>query len=74
MASGPEVHGKEPVAMSLSERGHRPCERRCCVRGCPCVLLLGLYLTLRGYHSFDGDQAYRLPLLAPPAGPEPLCG
>ena len=27
------------------------------------VLLLGLYLTLRGYHSFDGDQAYRLPLL-----------
>jgi hypothetical protein len=27
------------------------------------LLLLGLYLTLRGYHSFDGDQAYRLPLL-----------
>ncbi|MBV8487729.1 MAG: hypothetical protein JO161_05575, partial [Planctomycetaceae bacterium] len=26
-------------------------------------LLLGLYLTVRGYHSFDGDQAYRLPLL-----------
>jgi hypothetical protein len=26
-------------------------------------LILGLYLTLRGYHSFDGDQAYRLPLL-----------
>ena len=26
-------------------------------------LLLGLYLTLRGYHSLDGDQAYRLPLL-----------
>lgn len=25
--------------------------------------LLGLYLTLRGYHSRDGDQAYRLPLL-----------
>jgi hypothetical protein len=25
--------------------------------------LLGLYLTTRGYHSFDGDQAYRLPLL-----------
>ncbi|WP_435005266.1 DUF6798 domain-containing protein [Tundrisphaera lichenicola] len=23
----------------------------------------GLYLTLRGYHAFDGDQAYRLPLL-----------
>src|SRR5208283_4021230 len=26
-------------------------------------LILGLFLTLRGYHSFDGDQAYRLPLL-----------
>jgi hypothetical protein len=26
-------------------------------------VLLGLYLTLRGYHSRDGDQAYRLPLL-----------
>jgi hypothetical protein len=25
-------------------------------------LILGLYLTLRGYHSLDGDQAYRLPL------------
>ena len=27
------------------------------------VLLFGLYLTIRGYHSRDGDQAYRLPLL-----------
>jgi hypothetical protein len=27
------------------------------------AVLLGLYLTLRGYHSLDGDQAYRLPLL-----------
>ncbi len=27
------------------------------------ALILGLYLTARGYHSFDGDQAYRLPLL-----------
>jgi hypothetical protein len=27
------------------------------------LLILGLYLTFRGYHSFDGDQAYRLPLL-----------
>jgi len=27
------------------------------------LLISGLYLTLRGYHSFDGDQAYRLPLL-----------
>ena len=29
----------------------------------PYFLLLGVYLSLRGYHSFDGDQAYRLPLL-----------
>ncbi len=27
------------------------------------MIFLGLYLTLRGYHSRDGDQAYRLPLL-----------
>lgn len=27
------------------------------------LLVLGAYLSLRGYHSFDGDQAYRLPLL-----------
>ena len=27
------------------------------------ALVLGFYLTMRGYHSFDGDQAYRLPLL-----------
>ncbi|WP_435017062.1 DUF6798 domain-containing protein [Tundrisphaera sp. TA3] len=27
------------------------------------AILFGAYLTLRGYHSFDGDQAYRLPLL-----------
>jgi hypothetical protein len=27
------------------------------------VIILGLYLSLRGYHSFDSDQAYRLPLL-----------
>jgi hypothetical protein len=27
------------------------------------TIFLGLYLTFRGYHSFDGDQAYRLPLL-----------
>ena len=29
----------------------------------PTIVLLGVYLTVRGYHSFDGDQAYRLPLL-----------
>jgi hypothetical protein len=27
------------------------------------LALLGLYLTCRGYRSFEGDQAYRLPLL-----------
>src|SRR5690242_7457002 len=27
------------------------------------ALLLGLYLSLHGYQSLEGDQAYRLPLL-----------
>ncbi len=27
------------------------------------LILLGFYLTFRGYQSYDGDQAYRLPLL-----------
>lgn len=27
------------------------------------LLILGFYLTLKGYHSLDGDQAHRLPLL-----------
>ncbi len=27
------------------------------------ILVFGLYLTVRGYHSRDGDQAYRLPIL-----------
>ena len=27
------------------------------------LVLLGVYLSVRGYHSRDGDQAYRLPLL-----------
>lgn len=27
------------------------------------LVLLGLYLSVRGYHSREGDQAYRLPLL-----------
>src|ERR671938_171895 len=27
------------------------------------LLIFGLYLTVRGYHSRDNDQAYRLPLL-----------
>ena len=28
-----------------------------------CAIILGSYLSARGYHSFDGDQSYRLPLL-----------
>ena len=28
-----------------------------------CAMILGVYLSARGYHSFDGDQTYRLPLL-----------
>jgi len=27
------------------------------------LLIFGLFLTMRGYHCRDGDQAYRLPLL-----------
>ena len=27
------------------------------------IAILGLYLSLRGYHSLDGDQTFRLPLL-----------
>ena len=36
------------------------------------AILLGLYLTFRGYHSFDGDQAYRLPLLLHRQDPQAL--
>ncbi|MGO9914139.1 MAG: DUF6798 domain-containing protein [Isosphaeraceae bacterium] len=39
------------------------CPRRELPRWLVYFLVLGFYLTLRGYHSFDGDQAYRLPLL-----------
>jgi hypothetical protein len=38
-------------------------EARSLPRWAAFLLIFGLYLTLRGYHSFDGDQAYRLPLL-----------
>lgn len=34
-------------------------------------LLFGLYLTCHGYHSRDGDQAYRLPLLLDRQDPAP---
>ena len=37
------------------------------------LLISGLYLTFRGYHAFDGDQAYRLPLLLHRQDPAPLC-
>ena len=37
------------------------------------LVLLGAYLSLRGYHSRDGDQAYRLPLAAAQARPGALC-
>lgn len=44
---------------------HEPADRsnRVIPRWVFVAALLGLYLTLRGYHSRDGDQAYRLPLL-----------
>src|SRR5436305_9493163 len=32
-------------------------------RWVPFALLLGISLTVQGYRSLDGDQAYRLPLL-----------
>jgi hypothetical protein len=41
--------------------------RRRCLIG---LALLGLYLTVRGYESRDGDQAYRLPLLLARQTPE----
>jgi hypothetical protein len=40
-----------------------PASPRALPRSLVVVLILGLYLTLRGYHSRDNDQAYRLPLL-----------
>jgi hypothetical protein len=40
-----------------------PCAGRSLPRWLIYALILGFYLSLRGYHSFDGDQAYRLPLL-----------
>jgi hypothetical protein len=40
-----------------------PCSGRRLPQWLIYALILGLYLSLRGYHSLDGDQAYRLPLL-----------
>ena len=38
------------------------------------ALMLGFYLSLRGYHSLDGDQAYRLPLLLHQQDPRVYAG
>ena len=38
------------------------------------AILLGLYLSARGYHSFDGDQAYRIPLLLHQQDPKLYAG
>jgi hypothetical protein len=38
------------------------------------AVILGLYLSLRGYHSFDGDQTYRLPLLLHHQDPAAFAG
>lgn len=38
-------------------------ERSASARGSLALLALGIYLTVRGYQSRDGDQAYRLPIL-----------
>jgi hypothetical protein len=44
--------------------------RRALPRWLVYLLVLGFYLSLRGYHSFDGDQAYRLPLLLHQQNPQ----
>jgi len=54
------TYSMHPSAVSLRAE---VCPRRKLPRWLVYFLLLGFYLTLRGYHSFDGDQAYRLPLL-----------
>src|SRR5258708_23031819 len=38
------------------------------------VALLGAYLTAHGYHSRDGDQAYRLPLMVAHQDPSIYAG
>ena len=43
-------------------------------RWLPVALILGLYLTGHGYHSRDGDQAYRLPLLVDRQDPSVYAG
>lgn len=46
------------------------CPGRALPRWLAYLLVLGFYLSLRGYHSFDGDQAYRLPLLLHKQNPQ----
>jgi hypothetical protein len=48
--------------MSGDARPERPVVREL-PRWLVYLVILGLYLTVRGYHSLDGDQCYRLPLL-----------
>jgi hypothetical protein len=55
-------HGREPVRI-VSDLSTGPGGERRVPWWFVCALILGLYLSARGYHSFDGDQAYRLPLL-----------
>ena len=57
----------DPVVSSdpggWSAGGPEAMERRGIERWLGLLLLLGIYLSLRGYRSLEGDQAYRLPLL-----------
>jgi hypothetical protein len=51
-----------------------PCAGRRLPQWLITALILGFYLSLRGYHSFDGDQAYRLPLLLHQQDPRVYAG
>lgn len=52
----------EPARAPLGE-GRRLRNLRSAAPGVGAWVLLGLLLSIQGYRSFDGDQAYRLPLL-----------
>jgi hypothetical protein len=64
--------GRNPTKAGAAPNG--PCAVRVPPRWLAYVIILGLYLTLRGYHSYDGDQAYRLPLLLHQQDPRILSG
>jgi len=60
----PRVHPDRPSGqVAPSTRPGETAEAWALPRLAGFLLICGVYLTLRGYHSFDGDQAYRLPLL-----------